>query len=145
MGFFEKLKQGLSKTASSISSVFTASELDDAMEEMGFDIDSIDHLYESLGGALPGNIPSAELHEIETEVESFGSGENMQRILEQEGLVDDPVRLYLKEIGKVPLLTNEKEHELAEKMTQGDPTAEEAVLGMLTLSPACSSSLLSLQ
>lgn len=29
MGFFEKLKQGLSKTASSISSVFTASELDD--------------------------------------------------------------------------------------------------------------------
>ena len=114
----------------------SASELDDAMEEMGFDIDSIDHLYESLGGALPGNIPSAELHEIETEVESFGSDENMQRILEQEGLVDDPVRLYLKEIGKVPLLTNEKEHELAEKMTQGDPTAEEAVLGMLTLSPA---------
>lgn len=114
----------------------SASELDDAMEEMGFDIDSIDHLYESLGGALPGNIPSAELHEIETEVESFGSGENMQRILEQEGLVDDPVRLYLKEIGKVPLLTNEKEHELAEKMTQGDPAAEEAVLGMLTLSPA---------
>ena len=114
----------------------SASELDDAMEEMGFDIDSIDHLYESLGGALPGNIPSAELHEIETEVESFGSGENMQRILEQEGLVDDPVRLYLKEIGKVSLLTNEKEHELAEKMTQGDPTAEEAVLGMLTLSPA---------
>ena len=114
----------------------SASELDDAMEEMGFDIDSIDHLYESLGGALPGNIPSAELHEIETEVESYGSGENMQRILEQEGLVDDPVRLYLKEIGKVPLLTNEKEHELAEKMTQGDPTAEEAVLGMLTLSPA---------
>ncbi len=35
----------------------SASELDDAMEEMGFDIDSIDHLYESLGGALPGNIP----------------------------------------------------------------------------------------
>ena len=51
-------------------------------------------------------------------------------------VADIPVRLYLKEIGKVPLLTNEKEHELAEKMTQGDPTAEEAVLGMLTLSPA---------
>ena len=49
----------------------SASELDDAMEEMGFDIDSIDHLYESLGGALPGNIPSAELHEIETEVEKL--------------------------------------------------------------------------
>lgn len=113
----------------------SASELDDAMEEMGFDIDSIDNLYESLGGSLPGNIPSAELHEIETEVESFSSGENMQRILEQEGLVDDPVRLYLKEIGKVPLLTNEKEHELAEKMAQGDIKAEEAVLGALVLLP----------
>ena len=32
MGFFEKLKQGLSKTASSISSVFTASELDDELD-----------------------------------------------------------------------------------------------------------------
>ena len=111
------------------------SDLDDAMEEMGFDIDSIDNLYESLGGALPGNIPSAEMHEIESEVESFSSGENMQRILEQEGLVDDPVRLYLKEIGKVPLLTNEKEHELAERMSQGDVAAEEAVLGMLLLLP----------
>ena len=99
-------------------------DLDDAMAEMGYDIDSIDNFYESLEGSMPGDIPAGELKEIENEVEQFSSGDNMQRILEQEGLVDDPVRLYLKEIGKVPLLTNEKEHELAERMAAGDQDAK---------------------
>ena len=112
------------------------SELGDAMEEMGFDIDSIDRMYESLDGAQPGNIPSAELREIEADNETFKSPEKMESTLEQEGLVDDPVRLYLKEIGRVKLLTDEQEHALAEKMAQGDLSAEEAVLGMLTLSHA---------
>ena len=52
----------------------------------------------------------------------------MQRILEQEGLVDDPVRLYLKEIGRVPLLTSEREHELAELMAEGDIEAKKALV-----------------
>lgn len=38
--------------------------------------------------------------------------------------VDDPVRMYLKEIGKVPLLTAEEEKELAERMEQGDEEAK---------------------
>lgn len=37
--------------------------------------------------------------------------------------VDDPVRMYLKEIGKVQLLTSEEEVELAERMSQGDEEA----------------------
>lgn len=104
------------------------SDLDEAMEEMGYDIDGIDSFYESLQNAIPGDIPAAELNEIENEVEQFSSGDNMQRILEQEGLVDDPVRLYLKEIGRVPLLTNDKEHELAERMAAGDEDAKKELV-----------------
>ena len=103
-------------------------DLDAALESAEFDIDTLDKLYETLednGIPLPGDISSAEMSEIENEVEHFGAGENMKHILEQEGLaVDDPVRMYLKEIGKVPLLTSEREHELAERMANGDEEAK---------------------
>ncbi len=106
----------------------SASDLDEAMEEMNFDADTLDKLYEELednGISFEGDLSNEEINEIEHEVEKFGAGENMERILEQEGLaIDDPVRLYLKEIGKVPLLTSEKEKELAERMMSGDEKAK---------------------
>ena len=106
------------------------SDLDQALEEMDYDIDSLDKLYESLedGGIPLPELSGTEMSEIESEVERFGNSENMQRILEQEGLVDDPVRLYLKEIGRVPLLTSEREHELAELMAEGDIEAKKALV-----------------
>ena len=106
----------------------STSDIDEAMEDMAFDIDSLEKLYDEFtvnGVALPDELTSGEITEIENEVERFGAGENMEKILEQEGLsIDDPVRMYLKEIGKVPLLTAEREKELAERMAEGDEAAK---------------------
>ena len=106
----------------------SASDLDEALEEMNFDAESIDKLYETLednGISFDSDLSSEELNAIEHEVEAFSAAENMERILEQEGLaIDDPVRLYLKEIGRVPLLTADREKELAERMMVGDEDAK---------------------
>ncbi len=110
----------------------STNDLDEALEEMNFDLERIDKLYETLednGIPLPGDLSNEEMDDIETEVEKFGAGENMQKMLEQEGLsIDDPVRMYLKDIGKVPLLSAEREKELAERMLNGDESARDELV-----------------
>ncbi len=103
-------------------------DLDQALEEMDYDIDELDKLCDALednGVELPGGLSSAELEEIQKEVSKFENSANMEKILEQEGVtIDDPVRQYLKEIGRIPLLEVEKEKELAERMMNGDEYAK---------------------
>ncbi|MBR7184676.1 MAG: RNA polymerase sigma factor RpoD [Clostridia bacterium] len=103
-------------------------DIEEALEELDYDMEQIDKLYETLesnGIAVPGYIDSTGFEELESEVEQFESAEEMEKMLAQEGLaIDDPVRMYLKEIGKVPLLDADREMELAEKMAQGDEAAK---------------------
>ncbi len=103
-------------------------DFDQALEEMDYDIDELDKLCEVLednGVELPGSLSSAELEEIQKEVSRFENSANMEKILEQEGVtIDDPVRQYLKEIGRIPLLDGDREKELAEKMMNGDEEAK---------------------
>ncbi len=103
-------------------------DLDQALEEMDYDIDELDKLCDALednGVELPGTLSSAELEEIQKEVSKFENSANMEKILEQEGVtIDDPVRQYLKEIGRIPLLVGDSEKELAERMMNGDEAAK---------------------
>ncbi len=103
-------------------------DFDQALEEMDYNIDELDKLCEVLednGVELPGSLSNAELEEIQKEVSKFASSANMEKILEQEGVaIDDPVRQYLKEIGRIPLLAGDQEKELAERMINGDESAK---------------------
>lgn len=106
----------------------SATDLDEVIEGLNYDMDRIDKFYEALednGITIPGVSADADTLEIEQEVAKFSSGENMEKIFEQEGLaIDDPVRMYLKEIGRVDLLDAEKERELAIRMAEGDEEAK---------------------
>ena len=92
--------------------------------------ESYDRLYEDLrseGLNVPGgDLISSEAEDIEQEIERYDNSENMEMILEQDGLtIDDPVRMYLREIGRVPLLKGDQEKNLAAKIEEGDEDAKQ--------------------
>ncbi|MEA4822673.1 MAG: RNA polymerase sigma factor RpoD [Clostridiaceae bacterium] len=108
-------------------------ELMDVLEELEFESDQIDKLYdtfESLGieivvdeypaDSIIEDIP-ADLDEVE-EVTQKDLDETAT--MADNYALDDPVRMYLKEIGKVDLLEPDEEIALAQRMAQGDEAAK---------------------
>ena len=98
----------------------TTKEINDALEELDFDVEQVDKLYDTFEN---NNIEIVEDFAAEgaaaTEKDS-----DLESVLYAEGIsIDDPVKVYLKEIGRVPLLSADEEIELAVRMSQGDEIA----------------------
>ena len=115
-----------------VKGALSNAEIMEAIEEVDYDIEQIEKLYETLEGMgieVTGYLDAPEFRAIENDVERYESAEDMEKMLAQEGLsIDDPVRMYLKEIGTVALLDSERELYLAEKMTEGDRAAKDELV-----------------
>ena len=102
--------------------ILSFKDIQDALENVELDHESIDKVYEQLeklGIEISGNDIDEELDEIQIDDEPID-------LTIPDGIsISDPVRMYLKEIGKDELLTSEEELKCAKLMAEGDETARE--------------------
>ena len=105
--------------------IMSEENFDEVLDDTGDELEDEYEEYEKNGQDIINLIDPEELNEISNDVSRFSTAEEMTKILAQEGLpVEDPVRMYLKEIGQIPLLDLETETELARKMHEGDEDAK---------------------
>lgn len=109
----ENVIKGLAQHGKSSGQVSTGDILE-AMGEIDFDPDEIEKLYDSMESM------GVEIIDGLDDPEMVGDAGHDEGAI----LTDDPVKVYLKEIGTVPLLSSEEELELAKRVVEGDEKAK---------------------
>ena len=106
----------------------TAQEIDNLIVELDLDVDELEKLNDMIDGAninIIDDFSSEALDGITLEVDLPKETDAADTVATNDNAaMDDPVKVYLKEIGRVPLLSAEEEIEYAMRIADNDPVAK---------------------